>query len=60
MVPSSYHSFFTDTAQVAGTLIGLLFVAVSRAPDRLGGHDADFQTKAGIAFAALVTAWSSA
>jgi hypothetical protein len=54
MVPASYHSFFTDTAQVAGTLIGLLFVAVSLAPEKLDGHDADLQIKAGIAFAALI------
>jgi hypothetical protein len=54
MVPASYHSFFSDAAQVAGTLIGLLFVAVSLTPERLGGNDADFQVKAGIAFAALV------
>lgn len=54
MVPASYHSFFTDTAQVAGTLIGLLFVAVSLAPEKLSGNDADFQVKAGIAFAALI------
>jgi hypothetical protein len=54
MVPASYHSFFTDTAQVAGTLIGLLFVAISLAPEKLDGHDADFQIKAGIAFAALI------
>jgi hypothetical protein len=42
MVPASYHSFFSDAAQVAGTLIGLLFVAVSLTPERLGGNDADF------------------
>jgi len=56
MVPPSYHSFFSDAAQVAGTLIGLLFVAVSLAPERLGENDADFPVKAGIAFAALVNA----
>jgi hypothetical protein len=53
MVPSAYHAFFTDSAEVAGSLIGLLFVAVSLSPDKLGGSDAQFQVRAVMAFAVL-------
>ena len=56
MVPASYHDFFGGCATVAGALIGLLFVAISVAPEKLAGDraSADHQVKAGAAFSALV------
>ena len=33
MVPDDFTTFFATTAAVAGALIGLLFVAISVAPD---------------------------
>jgi hypothetical protein len=53
MVPASYHAFFGDCAEVAGSLIGLLFVAVSLSPEKPGGADSTFQVRAGTAFAVL-------
>jgi hypothetical protein len=53
MVPATYHAFFSDCAEVAGSLIGLLFVAVSVSPEKLRGNDAAFQVKSGTAFATL-------
>ena len=40
MVPQEFHEFFSACAAVSGALIGLLFVAVSVAPDRLVGRGA--------------------
>ena len=52
-LPADYEPFFTDAAGVAGALIGLLFVAVSVAPERMHSTDAGFRVRAGIAFTAL-------
>jgi hypothetical protein len=40
-VVEPFHEFFLASAGVAGALIGLLFVAISVAPDRVTGDGAD-------------------
>jgi hypothetical protein len=58
MVPTAYHSFFGGCASVAGTLIGLLFVAISVSPHKHVGTNAPlaFQVQAGVAIATLINA----
>ena len=55
---TSYTQFFSGTATVAGALVGLLFVALSVAPERLRGTHAsiEHQAIASTAFTALVDA----
>ncbi len=55
---TSYTQFFSGTATVAGALVGLLFVALSVAPERLRGSHAsmEHQAIASTAFTALVDA----
>ncbi|HEX9036974.1 MAG TPA: hypothetical protein VF808_08290 [Ktedonobacterales bacterium] len=56
MVPSSYIAFFSVSAGAAATLIGLLFVAVSVAPERTVGKRASSSRRsvAESAFTALL------
>ncbi len=55
---TSYVQFFSGTATVSGALVGLLFVALSVAPERLRGTHAsiEHQAIASTAFSALVDA----
>jgi hypothetical protein len=55
---TSYTQFFSGTATVAGALVGLLFVALSVAPERLRGvtGSVEHQAIAATAFTALVNA----
>jgi hypothetical protein len=58
VVPVAYHAFFQGCASVAGTLIGLLFVAISVSPHKHVGRRAPlaFQVQSGVAFALLINA----
>lgn len=55
MVPASFQAFFSASAGAGATLVGLLFVAVSIAPDRVFGQQAhqEHQLVASAAFTAL-------
>jgi len=55
---TSYTEFFSGAATVAGAPVGLLFVALSVAPERLRGSAAsvEHQAIAATAFSALVDA----
>ena len=52
MVPESFHDFFVAGASASGALIGLLFVAVSVAPERTVSPQAPIEARA-IAASAL-------
>jgi hypothetical protein len=46
MLPSDYQPFFTASVAASSALIGLLFVAVSVAPERIFGGQAETQRQA--------------
>ena len=56
MVPAGYSAYFATCAGVAGALIGLLFVAVTLAPDRTITQRAPAQSREAAAGAFLVLA----
>ena len=59
MVPSEFANFFIASASAGGALVGLLFVAVSIAPEQIVAAQApvERQAVAGSAFTALMNAF---
>lgn len=59
MIPATYQAFFATSAGAGATLVGLLFVAISIAPERIFGTSAVFerQLAASTAFTALLNAF---
>jgi hypothetical protein len=57
MVPETFQAFFLGVSGASGALVGLLFVAVSLAPERLVGAEAPLsqQLRASTALTALVS-----
>ena len=60
MVPSDYANFFTTAATTGGALIGLLFVAISLAPERtvLASAPLEARIVSGSTFTAMLNAFS--
>src|ERR1700733_9028318 len=58
MTTASAHQFFSACASVGGALIGLLFVAISVAPERILGPDAS--DVHGVRAVATLTAFTNA
>jgi hypothetical protein len=59
MVPSDYANFFTTAATTGGALIGLLFVAISLAPERtvLASAPLEARIVSGSTFTAMLNAF---
>jgi hypothetical protein len=59
MSPAAFQPYFLASASAGGALIGLLFIAISIAPEHTFGKDAAFERKliASSAFTALVNAF---
>ncbi|MBA2396567.1 MAG: hypothetical protein H0V70_27905 [Ktedonobacteraceae bacterium] len=59
MLPSEYTNFFITTATAGGALIGLLFVAISLAPERVVLTSAPIESRivAGSTFTAIMNAF---